>query len=152
MNGRTNAPALKHMPTRRRVGAYIAMAFCSMASNGRTFVQAAPQTMEEKPANPANRTRTSLHDEITLKTDPQHIYEVLLSAKQFKAFTGAPAEIDPAPVEPFPCSQDRSLAETLSWSQTSGSCKRGDPSIGTRAFTRLLSLNSNNKGLERWWF
>jgi len=95
MNGTTNPAALKHMPTRRQVGACIAMAFCGMASDGRAFAQAVPQTMEEKPANPANRTRTSLHEEIDLKTDPQHIYEVLLDAKQFKAFTGAPAEIDP---------------------------------------------------------
>jgi activator of HSP90 ATPase len=97
MNGRTNPAALPHMPTRRQAGACIAMVFCSVASDWSAFAQAAPQTMEEKPANPANRMRTSLHDEIDLKSDPQHIYEALLDAKQFKAFTGAPAEIDPKP-------------------------------------------------------
>jgi activator of HSP90 ATPase len=97
MNGRTNPAALPHTPTRRQVGACIAMVCCSLASHGSAFAQAAQQTMEEKPANPANRMRTSLHDEIDLKSDPQHIYDVLLDAKQFKAFTGAPAEIDPKP-------------------------------------------------------
>jgi activator of HSP90 ATPase len=89
MNGRTL--------TRRQAGTCIAMVFCGLASDRSAFAQAAPQTMEEKPANPANRTRTSLHEEIDLKSDPQHIYGVLLDAKQFKAFTGAPAEIDPKP-------------------------------------------------------
>jgi activator of HSP90 ATPase len=93
MNGRTNAATL----TRRQAGACIAMAVFSVASDCHAFAQATAQTMEEKPADPANRTRTSLHDEVELKTDPKHIYEVLLDAKQFKAFTGAPAEIDPKP-------------------------------------------------------
>jgi activator of HSP90 ATPase len=95
MNGRTDAAALPNTLTRRQAGACIAMVFCGLASDCRAFAQA--QTMEEKPANPANRTRTSLHDEIELKTDPQHIYEVLLDAKRFKTFTGAPAEIDAKP-------------------------------------------------------
>jgi activator of HSP90 ATPase len=97
MNGRTNAAVLTQALTRRQAGACIAMAFCGVASDWRAFAQATAQTMEEKPANPANRMRTSLHDEVELKTDPQHIYEVLLDAKRFKAFTGAPAEIDPKP-------------------------------------------------------
>jgi activator of HSP90 ATPase len=95
MNGRTDAAALPSTLTRRQAGAFIAMVFCGLVSDCRAFAQA--QTMEEKPANPANRTRTSLHEEIDLKSDPQHIYEVLLDAKQFKAFTGAPAEIDAKP-------------------------------------------------------
>ena len=37
--------------------------------------------------------RTSLHQEITLKASPQRIYEILLSSKEFSAFTGLPAEI-----------------------------------------------------------
>src|ERR1700678_2919110 len=53
--------------------------------------------------------------------------------------------------EPFPCSEDRSLAETSSWYRTSGSCRRGGPPIGTRAFTRLLSLSLNPGRLEHWW-
>jgi activator of HSP90 ATPase len=97
MKKTTNSAALPSTLTRRQAGACIAMALCSMASDCPAFAQATPQTMEEKPANPANRTRTSLHEEIDLKSDSQHIYEVLLDAKQFKAFTGAPAEIDAKP-------------------------------------------------------
>jgi activator of HSP90 ATPase len=97
MNGRTEAAALPNTLTRRYAGAYIAMALFSLASDCGAFAQGASQTMEEKPGDPANRSRTSLHDEVDLKSDPQHIYEVLLDAKQFKAFTGAPAEIDPKP-------------------------------------------------------
>jgi activator of HSP90 ATPase len=97
MNVRTNPAALPTTLTRRQAGACIAMVFCGLASDCSAFAQPAPQTMEEKPANAANRTRTSLHEEIDLKSDPQHVYEVLLDAKLFKAFTGAPAEIDPKP-------------------------------------------------------
>jgi activator of HSP90 ATPase len=53
--------------------------------------------MPEKPASAANKKRTSLHEEIYLKADPQRIYAVLLDAKQFAALTGLPAEIDPKP-------------------------------------------------------
>lgn len=82
MNERTT-----HAPTRRWVAGSLAMAFCTLVS--------ASQTMEQKPAGAANRMRTSLHEEIDLQAGPQRIYEVLLSAKQFAAFTGLPAEIDP---------------------------------------------------------
>jgi len=37
---------------------------------------------------------TYLHQEIDFKTTPQRIYEALLDAKQFAAFTGMPAEIN----------------------------------------------------------
>lgn len=37
--------------------------------------------------------RTSLHQEVTFKASPQRIYEILLSSKEFSAFTGLPAEI-----------------------------------------------------------
>jgi activator of HSP90 ATPase len=82
MNGRTT-----HAPTRRQVAGSLAMVFCSVAS--------ASQTMAEKPASAATRMRTSLHEETDLQAAPERIYEVLLSAKQFAAFTGLPAEIDP---------------------------------------------------------
>jgi activator of HSP90 ATPase len=43
----------------------------------------------------ANRSRTSLHQEVDLNAVPRKIYEVLLDSKQFSACTGRPAEIDP---------------------------------------------------------
>ncbi len=44
-----------------------------------------------------NAMRTSLHQEIALNATPEHIYHVLLDSKQFAAFTGMPATIDPNP-------------------------------------------------------
>ncbi len=50
--------------------------------------------MKEIPATAGNKTRTSLHEDIDIKAGPQRIYEALLDAKQFTAFTGGAAEID----------------------------------------------------------
>jgi activator of HSP90 ATPase len=86
-----------NQPTRRQMASGIALAFCSLATAWTTLAEAPQQTMQEKPATAANRARTSLHEEIELKAAPQRIYEVLLDAKQFAAFTGMPAEIDPKP-------------------------------------------------------
>ena len=48
-------------------------------------------------SRPENHARTFLHQEVEFKAGPQQIYEVLLDSKQFAAFTGMPAEIDPKP-------------------------------------------------------
>lgn len=42
-----------------------------------------------------NKSRTSLHQEIDYKEPAQRVYEALLSSKDFAAFSGAAAEIDP---------------------------------------------------------
>jgi activator of HSP90 ATPase len=42
-----------------------------------------------------NATRTALHQDVVLKATPQRLYEILLDAKLFAAFSGAPAEIEP---------------------------------------------------------
>jgi activator of HSP90 ATPase len=44
---------------------------------------------------------TSIHQEVDFKTTPGRIYEVLLDAKQFSAFTKDAAEIQPRAGEPF---------------------------------------------------
>jgi activator of HSP90 ATPase len=54
-------------------------------------------TMDQKPSTPANAMRTSLHQEIALNAAPERIFHVLLDSKQFAAFTGMPATIDPSP-------------------------------------------------------
>ena len=46
---------------------------------------------------PANEKRTSLHQEIELNAPPERIFDVLLDSKQFAAFTGMAATIDPSP-------------------------------------------------------
>lgn len=52
--------------------------------------------MKQSPSPSANASRTSLHQEISYKVAPQRVYEVLLDSKQFAAFTGMPADIDPS--------------------------------------------------------
>jgi activator of HSP90 ATPase len=49
---------------------------------------ASAQAQTQKPG-------TTIHFDVDYKTPPQRIYEVLLDAKQFKACSGLPAEIDP---------------------------------------------------------
>jgi activator of HSP90 ATPase len=73
-------------PTRRQIVARIAMACGAFAAGSRATAQTAA---------PAADTRTSLHMDIDIKAAPQRIYEALLDAKQFGAFSGLPAEIDP---------------------------------------------------------
>ena len=92
MKKEMNPPALAHRPTRRLA---IAMACCGLAAGYRSLVANPLQAMQELPTNSANKTRTSLHEEIELKSTPQRIYEALLDGKQFAAFSGMPAEIDP---------------------------------------------------------
>jgi activator of HSP90 ATPase len=48
-----------------------------------------------------NRPGTSIHQEVDFKAMPARIYEVLLDAKQFSAFTKDTAEIQPQPGEAF---------------------------------------------------
>ena len=88
----TNAAALVNTPTRRQVGTVIAMVLGGLAAGSRATAE---QNMNEIQATPANKTRTSLHEDIAIKASPQRIYEALLDAKQFAAFTGRPAQIDP---------------------------------------------------------
>jgi len=63
--------------TRRRLGLIL-------VSLGIAPIHAQPQT-----------PGTTIHFEVDYKTTPEKIYHTLLDAKQFKACTGLPAEIDP---------------------------------------------------------
>jgi len=45
----------------------------------------------------------AIHREIEFKTSPQRVYEALLDAEQFSAFTAAPAEIDREAGGAFSC-------------------------------------------------
>jgi activator of HSP90 ATPase len=52
-----------------------------------------PQLVAEgKAVEPASAS-ISIHQEVDLKASPQRVYEALLDAKQFSAFSGLPAEI-----------------------------------------------------------
>lgn len=72
-----------------------AIAFGSLAVEARAFGQPQKQSMNEVPSTAANAKRTSIHVETDFKASPQRIYEALLDSKQFAAFSGMPAEIDP---------------------------------------------------------
>jgi activator of HSP90 ATPase len=84
------------MLTRRSAIAHVAGVLGALAASRRaTAQQEPPEPTKEKPATGPNRLRTSIHQEINLPATPQHVFDVLLDAKQFAAFTGLPAEIDP---------------------------------------------------------
>jgi activator of HSP90 ATPase len=81
--------------TRRQAAAAIAIAssgaFLGMQARGQQ------PAMEEKPSTSANAARTSIHYDLVFQAAPQRVYGALLDPKQFAAFTGMPATIDPAP-------------------------------------------------------
>ena len=82
---------------RRRIVTGIAVAVGGLTVPRSVWNEAPQQqSAKEAPSTAANRSRTSLHQEIELKANPQRIYEILLDSKQFAAFSGMPANIDPA--------------------------------------------------------
>jgi activator of HSP90 ATPase len=95
MNAKTNSAASHHRLTRRQVVTGAAITIGGIAGNLNLLGETPQQPPRETPGSSPNSTRTSLHDEIVVKTSPQRIYELLLDSKQFAALTGAPAQIDP---------------------------------------------------------
>lgn len=95
MNESENLRAHTSFTTRRQLITTAALAFGGLAASAKVCGQAQQQPTKEVPCTPADSARTSLHQEILLKTSPQRIYEALLDSKQFAAFSGRPAEIDP---------------------------------------------------------
>ena len=78
--------------SRRQAVAGIAIGIVACA---RGFAQTQQPSMNQVPSTSPNSKRTSLRQEVDLKATPQRIYQALLSSKDFAAYTGAPAEIDP---------------------------------------------------------
>jgi activator of HSP90 ATPase len=95
MKVNTNSAAPYHRLTRREVVTGAAITIGGIAANLRLLGETPQQPPRETPGSSATSTRTSLHDEIVVKTSPQRIYELLLDSKQFAALTGRPAQIDP---------------------------------------------------------
>jgi activator of HSP90 ATPase len=82
---------------RQMIASFGAAAIAGLAvSRNLSALPRQQQDTKEAPSTPASQARTSLHQEIELKAGPQRIYEILLDSKQFAAFTGMPANIDPA--------------------------------------------------------
>jgi activator of HSP90 ATPase len=88
-SGRKHPTAPANSLTRRQVIAGAAAAFACMAADSEAWGDSPP------PDAAASKTLTFLHQEATFKTNPHRFYELLLSSKQFAAFTGMPAKIDP---------------------------------------------------------
>jgi activator of HSP90 ATPase len=68
-----------------------------IAGLGVATARAAPEAMAVKPGRAETRSRTSLHQEAAFAAAPPRVYAALLSAKDFAAFSGFPAVIDPVP-------------------------------------------------------
>jgi activator of HSP90 ATPase len=88
--------------TRRQAMAAFATSLGALAAGPLTRVQAqAPAEQEpamtEKPSSVANTARTAIHYEIDFKASPQRFYQAILDQKQFAAFTGLAATINPIP-------------------------------------------------------
>jgi activator of HSP90 ATPase len=80
--------------TRRNLLAGGVAAFAGIASASRAQAQ---QAMPEKKSTGEEAKITALHQEIDLKAEPHRVYSILLDSKQFAAFTGRAATIDPTP-------------------------------------------------------
>jgi activator of HSP90 ATPase len=73
-----------------------AMTGLALAAAGSLLrAEATQQTMAQVPATDANARRTSLHQEVELEASASRIEAALLDSKQFTAFSGRPATIDP---------------------------------------------------------
>ena len=97
MKYQLNQAASLEFPSRRRMIFVTAITLGGFAAVARIAGQSQAPSMKEAASRPENHARTFLHQEVQFKATPQRIYEVLLDSKQFAAFTGMPAEIDPKP-------------------------------------------------------
>ena len=82
---------MQPIPTRRQAITAIA----ALAAASATRAQAQQKAAETVPT--ANQTRTSIHYELEFTVGPARLYQAILDQKQFSAFTGLPATIDPTP-------------------------------------------------------
>ena len=95
IEGSISASSRRASTRRQMIAGVAAVALGGLAASRNVWAQAQQQNPKEAPSTAANQARTSLHQEIELKASPQRIYGILLDSKQFVAFTGMPATIDP---------------------------------------------------------
>jgi activator of HSP90 ATPase len=81
--------------TRREIVAGIFVACATPIVSAVAWGQDKGNAMASIPSTEANKARTTLHQEVEYKASPQRIFEAILSSKDFTAFSGYPAEIDP---------------------------------------------------------
>jgi activator of HSP90 ATPase len=90
-----NASSARFAPTRRHALATIAAALTASVVRAQSPAQQPAEN--QTPSTSANSTRTAIHYDIDFKPSPQRLYQAILDQKQFAAFTGMPATIDPTP-------------------------------------------------------
>ena len=83
-------------PTRRQLlTGFFVTSVAQMLTIAARGQSADKSQMQAIPSSDANKSRTSLHQEIDYKSSSQRIYDVILSSKDFTSFSGYPADIDP---------------------------------------------------------
>jgi activator of HSP90 ATPase len=97
MKDQLNQIASLEFPSRRQMISQTVIALGGLSVIAHAAGQSQAPSMQEAASRPENHARTFLHQEVEFKAGPQRIYEILLDSKQFAAFTGMPAEIDPKP-------------------------------------------------------
>jgi activator of HSP90 ATPase len=83
--------------SRRHAIAGIAASVAGMAALSLSSARGQEPSTAEKPSDPAHKSLTSIHYEIDFHSGPQRLYDAILDQKQFAAFSGHAATIDPAP-------------------------------------------------------
>jgi len=78
-----------------KTSAILHVAFALMSVWGANSL-AAQQTTRDRPRTGASLNSISIHQEVDFQAPPHRLYEALLDSTQFSAFSGRPAEIDPA--------------------------------------------------------
>src|SRR5690242_15971132 len=68
-------------PTRRELIASVFLAGCGSSLSVAAWGQSKENKMSSVPSSDANKSRTSLHQEIDFKAPAERIYQVLLSSK-----------------------------------------------------------------------
>lgn len=94
MNKIANSAVATPPRTRRQAIAGV-VALGGLIAGARVLAQTPQPSMKQISPTAGNSIRTAIRQEIDLKAPPQRIYEILLSSKDFTAFSGAPADIDP---------------------------------------------------------
>src|SRR5579863_5976064 len=83
-----------HLSRRHATGALVgALGAADAGSLG--LAQTTTQPKEEAPCTSPNQARTAIHYDLDFKASPERFYEVILDEKQFAAFSGMAAKIDP---------------------------------------------------------
>jgi activator of HSP90 ATPase len=94
MKDHSRAPVFSDITRRRLITGICVAGFTQMVGSA-GWGQSKDNKMAAIPSTAESQRRTSLHQEIEYTSSPQRIYEALLSSKEFSAFSGAAAEIDP---------------------------------------------------------